>query len=405
MFVAVLVCLLGIRSAWRAGVSSLLAKHAKVSLLLMQADEAVGTDSSNPDAHSARALVLLNLNRWDEALAEFEQAVRLRPRDYFVWLDLGRARDSAGDKVGGLDALREAVRLAPFYSKPRWQYGNLLLRTGKPEEAFAEMRRAAAADPTLYPVMVDLAWAIYQGNVLGLKKAVEPQTPAANLLIARFLIRKGKLAEGMEFFRGAGSVKEEDVRTLLNELLTAKRYREAYEVWSRSMNIETPSSGIVDPGFEGRINLKNAGFGWRPAGEGVGVKISVDTFEPKEGTRSLQLEWAGNSNPGVPVLSQTVLVEPRTSYRLRFSARTKDLVTGGLPLISIADASGDVNKVLAQSEPFPPSIAGWREYTLEFTTGDKTEAILIGLERQGCPGAVCPIFGRLWLDSFSLDKV
>jgi hypothetical protein len=171
------------------------------------------------------------------------------------------------------------------------------------------------------------------------------------------------------------------------------------------MNVETPLGGIIDPGFEGRINLKNAGFGWHQAGEVGGVKISVDTFESKEGARSLQLEWTGSSNPNVPVVSQTVLVEPRASYRLRFAARTKDLVSGGLPLITIGDASGDVNKVLARSDPFPPSNAGWREYTLEFTTGDKTEAVLISLERQGCPGAVCPIFGRLWLDAFSLEKL
>jgi len=36
-------------------------------------------------------------------------------------------------------ALRRAVELAPSYSHPRWQYGNLLLRQGRTDDAFAQL--------------------------------------------------------------------------------------------------------------------------------------------------------------------------------------------------------------------------------------------------------------------------
>jgi hypothetical protein len=105
------------------------------------------------------------------------------------------------------------------------------------------------------------------------------------------------------------------------------------------------------------------------------------------------------------MLSQLVLAKSGTRYRLRFWARTEGLVSAGLPLITVSDAGLDANQLLAQSEQFPPTSGGWREYNLEFVTGDTTEAVSIRLERRGCPGALCPIFGRVWLDDFSLEKV
>jgi hypothetical protein len=135
-----------------------------------------------------------------------------------------------------------------------------------------------------------------------------------------------------------------------------------------------------------------------------GVEISVDAFEPKSGARSLHLQWAGNSNPGTPVISQTVLVESRASYRLRFVAREKDIVTGGLPLVVITDASSKDAKVLAKSRPLPQQTGGWQEYEVEFETGETTEAVTISLQRENCTGSPCPIFGITWLDDFSLQR-
>src|SRR5207253_8349631 len=114
--------------------------------------------------------------RAGEAINEYEQAARLRPRDYFLWLSLGTARDQAGDERGALAAFQESVRLAPYYAEPRWQFGNALLRAGRLDEAFAELRRAAVSDSSLLPGLVDLVWGVYGGDAFMVQQVIQPQT-------------------------------------------------------------------------------------------------------------------------------------------------------------------------------------------------------------------------------------
>jgi tetratricopeptide (TPR) repeat protein len=83
-----------------------------------------------------------------DAVRHYEEAVRLSPNDYRFWMELGRVREQSDDRAGGEKALRRSVELAPSYAAPRWYLGNLLLRAGRGDEAFAELRRAAEADAT-----------------------------------------------------------------------------------------------------------------------------------------------------------------------------------------------------------------------------------------------------------------
>jgi hypothetical protein len=65
----------------------------------------------------------------------------------------------------------------------------------------------------------------------------------------------------------------------------------------------------------------------------------------------------------------------------------------------------DSSKMLGQSEPFPKVTDGWREYTIDFESEQAASAAQIALQRQACNSSPCPIFGRLWLDKFSLQKL
>jgi cytochrome c-type biogenesis protein CcmH/NrfG len=86
----VAVCSWGIWTSWRCGASRLLTYHSRIEGLLAQSDNATNMTPDDPEAHSVRASVLLNLNELDGALAEYERAVALRPKDYLLWLELGR---------------------------------------------------------------------------------------------------------------------------------------------------------------------------------------------------------------------------------------------------------------------------------------------------------------------------
>lgn len=407
--VVLVSCFLAMRSAWHAGVGRLLSKDASRTLLQEQAEKAVQISPADPETHAARALVLYNSDDLASALEELERAASLRPRDYLRWLELGRARDEAGDREGALSALQEAIKLAPYYAEPRWQYGNVLYRAGRFDEAFRELRRAAESEPTLFPVLMDLAWGTYAGDAAAVERIVNPQTDAIRLSLARFFATKGKTGEALALFRASGGMAKAEQRKLLRELLKAKQFKAAYEVWSAGRETEEGRppdrvASITDPGFEGRVNLSEIGFGWRQERSLEGVKLSLETKGQRSGSRCLLIEWSGNSNPEPTVISQLVLVEPHTHYRLSFFTRAEDVLTGGPPVLDVIDASDDVARVLGQSKVFPQNTKEWQEYEVVFTTSATAEAVLLSLQRQSCPASPCPIFGRMWLDDFSLRK-
>jgi hypothetical protein len=118
----------------------------------------------------------------------------------------------------------------------------------------------------------------------------------------------------------------------------------------------------------------------------------------------LRFEFKGEIKPGTSLISQLVLVAPGTRYRLNFAARTQELVSGGLPVIAVFEA-GAKDKSLAQTKPLPQGTNGWQNFTLEFAAPSGAQAINIALQREGCKSRTCPMFGRLWLDNFSLEKL
>lgn len=389
---------------------ALLVDESETSELLAPVDKAVEISSSDPEAHYARAVVLSSISRYDEAVKEYEKAVARRPRFYYSWMRLGRARSQAGDVEGALAAFRQAVQLAPYYVEPRWQLGNLLLRENRVDEAFTELRQATASDPSLYSYSVNLAWAAYGGDADAVREAIQPRTPTAQLELARLFLKRGKTDEGMRLFRTiSDQISDESRRALIVELITARRFVQAREVWeSRQNKKQTEEKGnalnqITDGSFEVGIKTDEPGFGWQPSRGAQGVRFALDAGEPRTGKRSLRIEWSGNTTPLIPVLSQIVLVEPATHYRLNFAVRAGQVVTGGVPVVSVVDTSSD--QILAPAKVLPQGTTLWQDDSIEFSTSKNTDAVIINIVRENCTSNPCPIFGHTWLDDFSLQKL
>jgi Flp pilus assembly protein TadD len=367
---------------------------------------AVNKTPNDPEAHSGRAFVLLNTGNLAAALPEYERTVALRPRDYYLWLELGRALDMNNDEQGALAALEQAVKLAPDYAQPRWHLGNVLFRAGRVEAAFRELRRAAMSDLTLLPNLIDLAWGASGGDPAAVEQVIKPERTSWRIALAKYFIKRGQISEALAQFRLAGGISEEDRQALIKELLAARRYKEAYEVWAA--NSGTGESGIaqiIDGGFESKMSRAGSSFGWQLTRDTQGLRVSLEQSRPHSGEQSLRFDFNGDSNPTQPILTQLVLVEPNTRYRLSFTVRMEEIVTGGLPLVSVSDVTGKESQALAQSSIFQQSSGGWQEYTVDLKTTKMSGAVLISLHRQNCSSGPCPIFGRLWLDDFILQKM
>jgi len=421
--VGVLICLWLMWAAARGGASRLLSNYGAGAGVLESAHRAVSLSPSDPESYVGRALALLGINEAKAAAGDYERAIALRPRDFRLWMELGDARDQAGDAAGAIAAFKEATDLAPFYAQTHWQLGNLLLRAGRYDEALAELRRASVIRPAFAQQVIDLTWGIYKGDARAVESVIQPQTPAARMALAVYFAQRAKGEDAIRLFRESSPVADKDRRSLLAALLASKQFLQAYDVWAsfhgtgrgqakdRRAQAEAPAAGLplpalVDGGFESEIRLDDPGFGWQINPNAQAVEFSLDSGDPAVGARSLLIKWNGDSPPAREVISQIVLVEPQKHYQLNFAARTRNLVTAGLPVVTVADptAQGPPGSKLAQSSPLAQDMNGWQKFSLTFETGETTHAVRIAIERQHCSMAICPIFGQAWFDGFTMSQ-
>jgi tetratricopeptide (TPR) repeat protein len=388
----------------RDNVASVVAKLAKVSDAKSASDRAVALLPGDAEGHAARAEVLQRFKDYGQARDEFERAVQLRPRDYYLWMLLGVTRDQNYDQAGALRAFQQAVALAPAYAKPHWQLGNLLLRMGQIDQAFVELRQAAQSNPSLWPNVCDLAWGIYGHDANTVVRVIQPGTDTAHLALALFFARHNQAEAALEQFRAARVRAENVAESVLDELLKARAFNEAYEVWANrhSVPLSDATAIIRDGGFEGVLTVGQTGFGWQITPDIPNIALSIDEGAHESGARSLRLDFHGNSNPASPLVTQIVLVKPRTRYHLSLFGLSKDFVSAADPVITLSDASDPNHAVLAQTPPLRSDPNVWREFAIDFTTNANTQAFTLTVARQSCANSPCPAFGTVWLDSFSL---
>ena len=401
--VAIVACLAASWLSARAGVSRLLSTSAPMSISVDVASKAVQLTPSDPEAHRARGAVLRYVGRLPDAVQEYETAVSLRPTDDIIWLELGIARDEMEDPAGAVAAMNEAIKTAPYYAHPKWQRGNVLLRQARYDEAFADLRSAAKSNRDLQPNFIDLAWAISRSNPQLTEQILQIDDDQTRVAYARFLARRGQGSEALRQLRQAHEISSPIRKEMVVNLLARKSYREAFAIWSdRISDADNAPPVIFDGGFESALSLDEAGFGWRVT-QTDNHSFSIDSSQKQSGTKSLRIQFNGNSNPNNPVVLQLVPVEPGRRYRLNAAARTQELVTGGLPVITVNAANTEL--LLGKSAAFKSGTSDWFVESFEFTSGVDTSAVLVSLRREGCPGSPCPIFGIVWLDSFSIEEL
>ena len=384
------------------GYASLLTTHAAQTNQISLADEAVRFGVRNPDAHYVRATILEPSNL-PSAIAEHYQAAWSRPDDYVLWLSLARALELNGDTSTAVAAARQAAPLAPEYAEPHYQLGNILLRAGQTDDAFKELRLAGASNPTLMPGIIDLAWSVSGGNVQFVESAIKPSTSAGYQMLAQYFGQHKEVEAAIAMYSSAGAEGDHYRLAYLHDLIATKQFKAAATLWGVGRQSPAMPGVLNDTGFEKEYDLTEPGFAWRLGDQPQGFQLSLDTVSPREGNSSLKVEFSGAAEPAAPVITQLVLVRPRTRYQLHFAMRSENIVSGGLPLVTVIDA--DANKILGTSGQFMRTTEGWQEYTVVFESGEAANAVQIALQRQACNYSPCPIFGRLWLDAFSLQEL
>jgi hypothetical protein len=347
-----------------------------------------------------------------ESVSEYEEAVRLSPNDYRFWMDLGRAREQAGDAAGGEKALRRAVELAPAYAYPRWYLGNLLLRAGRGDESFQELRRAADADPKLRPQIFNVAWHVFGEDVQAVRNAVG-NSPAARGEFAAYLGGRQRFDDALSLWASLSAAEKREQRAngeaLMNALVAARRYRASQSILrdlapddvAATLSAEQFTNG----GFESDVGASAAGiFGWQVTSIPQ-AQVGVDPNYRHTGQRSLRVLFKSPSTLEFKNISQLIVVEPGAQYRFTCFVRTDDLKSAGTPLIEILDGA-DEREALGATAPLAVGRSDWQQLTVDFKVPATTEAIKVRVVRAACVGdPVCPIYGIVWYDDFNLQRL
>jgi len=368
------------------------------------ADMAVGLGPKDPQTHYAAAVVYdktFLASDQQRSLSEYETATALSPHSYLLWLEYGKALGRIGDDRAEA-AFRRAQELAPNYASVQWALGNLLVREGKQDEGFAQIRRAVEGDDTLAAPAVAFAYQLFNGDANAVKQNVG-STPEATAALALTLARDKRYDDAAAVWRSMGDAAASDSlterrRTLMNSFIAAKKFRLAFAVSPDAAAGGASPEQINDGGFERSIKLENAGpFEWQIS-PGSQPQPLQSTSQQHGGQRALVLRFSSNDGSGLRQLSQTVVVTPGAKYDLRGFYRS-DVKSDSQPIWQIVAASS----VLAEV-PVSTAAADWTPFGATFTVPADTDGVEIRLIVKGCDSAICPISGSLWLDDLNIKR-
>jgi hypothetical protein len=135
------------------------------------------------------------------------------------------------------------------------------------------------------------------------------------------------------------------------------------------------------------------------------AQFSLDNARAHSGHDSLRIVFKSPGKLESIPITQTVIVEPDTQYKFQFYQRTEGLISASTPFVVVSDTSG--HDKLTSSAPLPSGTNDWQPVTLTFKTMPKQDGILISFYRNPCgeKDPVCPIFGTVWYDDFTLQRI
>lgn len=363
----------------------------------------------DPQTHYAAAVLLeksFQPEDFAKSLIEYEKATALSPDNYLLWLALGKARGRSGNIEGAEKALRKALELAPNYAEVQWVLGNTLLRRGKSDEAFAEIRRAVSGDARFTDPAVLTAWQIFDGDVEKIKQVIG-DSEKIRAALAVFLARQKRFDEAFEIWNALPAEEKKSNFKISGEelyiqFINEKKFRAAFRVFSQISGSEAvlnPIGKINNGGFENEITIQNPSiFEWQLA-DGNEPQIAFSDSQKHSGSRSLFLIFNSSDGKSFRHVSQTVVVEPGKNFEFSvfYKSELKAQNTLHWEIVDAADG-----KVLASTGNLS-AVSDWTNLKVKFTTAVNTEAVILRLSRSACAGSICPISGKIWFDDLSLN--
>ena len=162
----------------------------------------------NAEEHRKRGAALNDQGQYDEAMREFETALKLMPTLVRAHLGLGAAKQGKGDLNGAIAEYRTALRMQPDDSDAHNNLGTVLQQKGDMEGAIAEYRLALQEQPDDPLIHFNLGTAL---SVKGVEEQalteyrttvrLRPDFAPAYFYLGTILKQRRQMREAAEAFR------------------------------------------------------------------------------------------------------------------------------------------------------------------------------------------------------------
>jgi tetratricopeptide (TPR) repeat protein len=211
---------------------------------------AVQTSRDRSDLFSGLGHLYAQQQRWNEAIASYQQTLKLRPAHAEACWNLSNIYALLNQPTEALEYRHRALRQSPHWAtcQSHFSLGNELMANDQVEAAIAAYDRALALDAAFVPAHCNLAVAFSrQGNHEAAIAAyrcgleLDPSQVEACLGLGRALERQNQWQEALSWYRQAVELDPQSVEAqfaLGRLLLQQEAWNESFVVYRRAIELQ-----------------------------------------------------------------------------------------------------------------------------------------------------------------------
>ncbi len=212
--------------------------------------------SDNFIGHNNLGNALFKMGKMDEAIAQFQKALEIKPDFAEACYNLGGAFFQKGDVDEAIAQCQKALQIKPDYAEAHNNLGNALLQKGRVDEAITHFQKALQIIPDYVEAHYNFGLALFQkGKVdeaIGqYQKAlqIKPDNPEVHNNLGMALLQKGGVDEAMVHFQKALQIKPDYAKARINlgnALLQKGRVDEAMVHFQKALQIKPDSVDVLN---------------------------------------------------------------------------------------------------------------------------------------------------------------
>ncbi len=229
------------------GLGDALLREGKRDEAIAQFTEALRLKPDYREAYLDLGIALADQGRFSEAIAQYTEALRLKPDYAEAHLNLGNALRDQGRAGEAVSYYTEALRLKPDYAEAHNNLGAALVAEGKTDEAMAQYTEALRLKPDYAEAHSNLGAALVeQGKVdEGIAEYTEalrlkPDYAEAHNNLAIVLSGQGNVAKAVAHYSEALRIRPDYAEAHLNlgvDLASQGRVEEAITQYTEALRI------------------------------------------------------------------------------------------------------------------------------------------------------------------------